>query len=110
MAMRDTDEGQAVCGEEDVAAWGAVKQAIRATLDSMRCEVLNAIASVLRCCMNVTSNIKSNGSSSTDELGTPLTSDPGMECQQLSELFSPEEYSTFKSTLAARGTSWTFFS
>ena len=102
MAMRGTDGGQAVCGEEDVAAWGAVKQTIRATLDSMRCEVLNAIASVLRCCMNTTSCIKSNGSSSTDELGTSLTSDPGMEFQQLSELFSSEILEAVKDGTTAR--------
>jgi hypothetical protein len=86
METRGTDERHAVSGEEDVAAWGAVKQAIRATLDMMRCQVLNAIASVLRSVRC----IKSSGSSSTDELGTSSSSDPGLEFLQQSELFSSE--------------------
>ena len=96
MATRSTDERHAVSGEEDVAAWGAVKQAIRATLDTMRCEVLNAIASVLRS-MNTVRCIKSNG-----ELGTSCISNLGLKFLQQSELFSSEILEAVKDGTTAR--------
>lgn len=96
MATRSTDERHAVSGEEDVAAWGAVKQAIKATLDTMRYEVLNAIASVLRS-MNTVRCIKSNG-----ELGTSCISDQGQTFLQQSELFSSEILEAVRDGTTAR--------
>jgi len=78
---------------EGIAAWGAVRQSIKVTLDAMRCGVLNAFSSVLSS-LRHTSSISSSGAGSTIDRGPMFV--------HQSELFSSELLEAVKDGITVR--------